>query len=270
MPETDHKVASLILAAGRGSRMKGFDGNKALLPLRPGKSPYKGTDPILLHIIESLPTGPKAIVVNHRKEDIMEATGDLGVEYFEQPVLNGTGGALLAARSFVETVSCSLILITMGDVPLVRSSTYVSLLNELGKNRLALLGFRAADSKQYGMLEIESGHLKGIVEWKYWKDFPEERKESLGICNAGIYAIRRKDLLSYLSVLAARPHKVAKEINGQMRQFEEYFITDLVGYMSRDGLPLGFFTVAHETEVMGIDDVWALDRAQKIFARGSF
>jgi len=35
----NHKTASLILAAGRGTRMTGYEGNKTLLPLIPTESP---------------------------------------------------------------------------------------------------------------------------------------------------------------------------------------------------------------------------------------
>ncbi|MFC1891484.1 MobA-like NTP transferase domain containing protein, partial [Thermodesulfobacteriota bacterium] len=57
----DPTTVSIIFAAGRGSRMKEYDGNKTLLPLIPDESPYKGTCPILVEIIKNLPPGPKAL-----------------------------------------------------------------------------------------------------------------------------------------------------------------------------------------------------------------
>jgi bifunctional UDP-N-acetylglucosamine pyrophosphorylase/glucosamine-1-phosphate N-acetyltransferase len=90
--------------------MKGFKGNKTLLPLIPGPSPFEGECPILLHIIKSLPPGPKAVVVHHMKEEVMESTSSLGLTYCEQPVLNGTGGALLATREFMEKQDCDYLL----------------------------------------------------------------------------------------------------------------------------------------------------------------
>ena len=109
----------MILAAGRGSRMKEFDGNKTLLPLISEESPYKGRHPILLQILSSLPDGPKALVVNYQKEAVMEATRDFYPTYCEQPELNGTGGGLLSARSFLERQDCDQLIVTMGDVPFV-------------------------------------------------------------------------------------------------------------------------------------------------------
>ncbi len=263
---TTAKTASLILAAGRGSRMKEFDGSKTLLPLVPGKSYCEGSNPILLEILNNLPAGPKAVVVNHRKEDVMKATKDYDLTYCEQPVLNGTGGALLAARKFLEDQNCDHFIITMGDVPLVKSATYRKLVENLKHNNLTVLGFRPEDKKQYGVLETKGRKVFKIIEWKYWKTFPEDKQEALQVCNSGIYAAKKNDLLHYLSVLASRPHTVRKEINGKQTKVEEFFITDIVEYMCDDGLPVSF-VMGDEDEVMGVDDLSAIKKAQALFQK---
>jgi len=263
--EESAKTASVILAAGRGSRMKAFDGNKTLLPLIAEESPYKGRHPILLQILNSLPDGPKALVVNYQKETVMAATRNFCPTYCEQPELNGTGGGLLSARSFLERQSCDQIIITMGDVPLVKKTTYGSLIKGLKENSLMVLGFRPESKKQYGIMEIEGSRVCKITEWKYWKDYPQEKQQAFQVCNSGIYAGRREALMKYLMVLASRPHLVQKEINGKLREVKEYFITDIVEYMHDDGLPVGFVISDNEDEVMGVDDLSALLKAQRIF-----
>jgi bifunctional UDP-N-acetylglucosamine pyrophosphorylase/glucosamine-1-phosphate N-acetyltransferase len=263
--EKSAETASVILAAGRGSRMEGFEGNKTLLPLVSGDSPHKGSRPILLQILSSLPSGPKAVVVNYKKEDVMEATRGLDLTYCQQPKLNGTGGALLAARPFLESQDCNELIITMGDVPLVKKSTYKTLLKSLKDNSFVVLGFCPESRKQYGVLEIQGDQVKRIIEWKYWKTYPEKRQQDFRICNSGIYAARKADLLRYLLVLASRPHKVQKEIDGRMCEVEEFFITDLVKYMRDGGLPVGYVIAEDEEEVIGVDDLSALKIAQEIF-----
>ena len=260
-------VASIIMAAGRGSRMKNFEGNKTLLPLVPAGTPIQGGHPILLHIIESLPPGPKAVIVNHKKEEVIEATRSLGVTYCEQPVLNGTGGALLAAAEFIQTVDCDSLIITMGDVPLVRQKTYLRLFESLQSQPFTVLGFRPSDKRQYGVLDGDGARVKRIVEWKYWSAFPKEAQDRMEICNSGIYAARRKELLPYLSVLRSRPHVVSKERDGKEIKMEEYFITDLVEFLDHDGKSVGCIVAEDEEEVMGVDDVSALRRAQKRFRK---
>ena len=262
-------TASIIMAAGRGSRMKEFKGNKTLLPLVPEKTRYEGSHPILLNILKNLPDGPKALVVHHRKKDIIQATRDLDLTYCEQPVLNGTGGALLAARQFLETQKCEYLMMTMGDVPFIRKETYSHLIENLKGNHLVILGFCPEEKKQYGVLETEGDEVHRIIEWKYWKDYPKEKQDALRICNSGIYAARKQDLLQYLSVLASNPQRVRKEIDGKVVEFEEFFITDLVEYMARDGLSIGCIIATDEAEMMGVDDLGALITAQQIY-RESF
>ncbi len=245
--------------------MRGYGGSKTLLPLIPEDSPYLGKRPILLHIIENLPPGPKAVVVHHRKEDILRATGHLEIAYCEQPVLNGTGGALLAAQPFLEKQVTENLLITMGDVPFVARNTYRSLLAALECHDLVVLGFMPEDKKQYGVLEIQGSRVHRIVEWKYWKNFSAEAQKNLHICNSGIYAAKKESLLHSLSVLAARPHVVQKEINGMVRNQEEFFITDLVEYLPQKGHSVGYIVSNNENEVMGIDDLSALSKAQQLY-----
>ena len=258
-------VASVILAAGRGSRMKEFHGNKTLLPLTPNSSPFKGSNLILIQIIQSLPPGPKAIVVNYNKQAVMDATMDFKPEYCLQPELNGTGGALLATRAFLKKQECSQFIITMGDVPLVRKETYITLIEQLKKTNMAVLGFCPEDKKEYGVLDIENRHVNKIIESKYWKNFSIERQLDLKVCNSGIYAVRKNNLLKYLSILAEKPHIVDKKINGRIQPIKEYFITDLVEHMTNDGLTVGYVIAPNEQEVMGVDDINALRSAQKIF-----
>lgn len=261
------QTASIIMAAGRGSRMKGYSGSKTLLPLIPQVSMYDGVRPILRHILDQLPPGPKAVIVNHCKNDVMAVT-QLPVEnYYEQPVLNGTGGALLAARSFIEQTEARYVLVTMGDVPLVAPQTYNGLVASLAKQPMTVLGFTPAEKKQYGLLEIEDGSVIRITEWKTWKDYPRERQAALNVCNAGIYAFECSLLAQYLDRLARTPHQVEKMVDGQRRVIDEYFITDLVSYLATDGHSVGYRMVADPDETLGVDDPDALRRAQQLYAR---
>jgi len=249
--------------------MKDYGGTKTLLPLVPAASPYTGGRPIILHIIENLPPGPKAVVVNHKKEDIREATQHLDITYCDQPVLNGTGGALLAARPFLQNQGCENLLITMGDVPFVAPETYVSLLRALETHDLVVLGFIPEDKKQYGVLEIQGDQVRRIVEWKYWKKFSAEDQKILRVCNSGIYAAKKDSLLPSLTVLASKPHVVQKKVNGVVCDQEEFFITDLVEYLPGEGHSVGHIISNDEKEVMGVDDLSALQKAQGIYRQRS-
>jgi bifunctional UDP-N-acetylglucosamine pyrophosphorylase/glucosamine-1-phosphate N-acetyltransferase len=261
------KTASIIFAAGRGSRMKGFKGNKTLLPLIAGPSPFEGRYPFLLHILNSLPPGPKALVLNYRKEEVIESTVSLDLTYCEQPILNGTGGALLASRGFIEKHDCDRLLITMGDVPLVKPSTFNNLLEVLRGCHMAVLGFRPSDKKEYGVLEIDNGKVKRIIEWKYWSHYPEWDQKRLEICNSGIYAARKNKLIPFLDILEKRPHRVLKDRDGRMVEVKEFFITDLVELMNEEGLRTGYAIAEDEDEVIGVDDLQSLIKVQEKFRK---
>lgn len=261
----EDQTASIIMAAGRGSRMKGYNGNKTLLPLIPETSPYCGRQPILVTLISNLPEGPKAVIVNHCRDDVKKAAEGLSVSFCDQPVLNGTGGAILAAKSFIEAQACHAFVITMGDVPFIKKETYARMVSMLSENDIVILGFCPEDKKKYGVLEIEAGNVMKITEWKYWKDYPKDRRSELSVCNSGIYAVTKEALETYLPVLASRPQIVAKEIDGRMTDIEEFFITDLIEYMAADGRSVGYLVAESEHETMGIDDPDALQKAQTLY-----
>ncbi|MFC1824787.1 MobA-like NTP transferase domain containing protein, partial [Thermodesulfobacteriota bacterium] len=139
----------------------------------------------------------------------------------------------------------------------------------LGENNLVVLGFSPEDRKQYGLLEIEGDSVRRIIEWKYWREYPEHEQRLLTICNSGIYAAHKKELIRYLDILGERPHVVLKERDGEMIKIEEYFITDLIELMQHDGIKVGYALVEDEHEVMGIDDRQSLLKAQKLFELAS-
>jgi bifunctional UDP-N-acetylglucosamine pyrophosphorylase/glucosamine-1-phosphate N-acetyltransferase len=259
-------VASIVLAAGKGSRMLGYVGNKTLLPLIPGASTYQGERPLLVEVLDNLPPGPKGIVLHHFAEAVRAATEDLSASYIEQPRTNGTGGALLAARSFLESVASNTVIITMGDVPLIAPATYEQLLQRLAGHDLTVLAFAPQDRAQYGMLETEGERVLRITEWKYWSQYLAERQRAMQWCNAGVYAARRPVLLSCLKRLAGRPHRVQKQQGGQWVTIEEFFLTDIVELMNANGGSVGF-SLAAEDEVMGVDTPEVLQRVQELYAR---
>ena len=263
------KIASIIFAAGKGSRMKGLERNKTLLPLIPGRSAFEGSHPILLNIINNLPPGPKALVINYQKEEVIKATSSYGLTYIEQPLLNGTGGALLSSSEFIRGLDQDHMIITLGDVPLVRATSFLKLVDELNENQLVVLGFRPRDKKQYGMLELDGNHVKRIIEWKYWKEDEDDEEPGSGICNAGIFAVRKVDLLRFLPKLKNKPHTVLKERDGNMVKVEEFFITDLVELIYEDNQNVGYVIAKDEMEVMGVDDPPSLIKAQQLFRVGN-
>lgn len=265
MERKTQRIASIVFAAGKGSRMLGYDGNKTLLPLVPRSSIYLGDCPILLEVLKNLPEGPKGIVVHHCAEEVIRAASGFDAAFLHQPVTNGTGGALLAAAPFLETIGEDCVIITMGDVPLIRPETYARLVGALTVHDFVVLAFAPQDRARYGMLEMRESQVLRIVEWKYWHEFPAEEQARLRFCNAGVYAARRPVLAKYLEPLSQKAHTVRKQRGDTWVTIEEYFLTDLVELMRADGLSIGVVE-APEDEVAGVDTPEALRSVQRRFA----
>ncbi len=263
-------AASIVLAAGRGTRMIGFNGNKTVLPLIPfsRENPYEGDRPLIVEILSQLPSGPKSIVVHHDAETVKTATRNFDVEYVFQPELNGTGGAILSARTFIKSVKVPIILITMGDVALVRKATYEKLVESVSSRGRsgALVVFKPRQKAKYGCVITEHNCVKNIIEWQYWSKLPVDEQNRLELCNAGIYAFDKLHLLSYLKKLSNNPHVVEKTINGKIVKLKEFFLTDLIKMMAEDNLCIGYVE-ASEDEVMGIDTPESLRKAQNIYSK---
>ena len=266
MPES-RRTAAIILAAGKGSRMTGYGGNKTLLPLVAGAAAYEGTRPMIVEVLENLPPGPRGIVVHHFAEEVKKTASPYGADFIFQRKTNGTGGALLAACPFVESCGTDAVLITMGDVPLIRPKTYEKLLRKLDEGfDLAVLAFSPKDRAQYGMLEIDGGRVVRVTEWKYWSRYSEAEQQKLRFCNAGVYAAKRAALLEFTAKLAKTPHVVQKQRDGQWAAIEEYFLTDVVELMSAAGRPVGLVK-APEEEVRGVDTPESLKAVQLRYSK---
>jgi bifunctional N-acetylglucosamine-1-phosphate-uridyltransferase/glucosamine-1-phosphate-acetyltransferase GlmU-like protein len=155
----------------------------------------------------------------------------------------------------------------MGDTPLIKASTFQGLVDGLSVCDLTILGFVPRDKKKYGVLDTNGNYVKRIVEWEYWHNFPVQEQERLSIVIGGIYAVKRDALIKYLELLSAQPHIVIKEREGKQVEIKEYFITDMVEMMYNDGLKTGYVVAADENEVMGIDDVDSLKKAQELYKK---
>jgi dTDP-glucose pyrophosphorylase len=125
--QTMRRVKAVILAAGKGTRMKHLTREipKPMLPVQ-GR-------PILEHIVQGLHSVGITqifIVTGWQGDAIRGALGDgarLGValRYGCQEVQDGTGKAPEVARDFV---GCDAFLLTYGDI-LVRAATYQAMLD---------------------------------------------------------------------------------------------------------------------------------------------
>ena len=237
------KFCALILAAGKGTRMKS-DKAKVLHELN-GRS-------MLDYSIEAAKrAGAEKIVavIGHQADQVREEFSGSGCIFVEQNPQLGTGHAVLQAKDVLSGYE-GLTVILCGDVPLLKSATIQSLVdNHLAEKAVvSVLTTIPPPPHAYGrIVKDQNGNVLKIVEHKDATD--EERQ--IGEINTGIYCVDTKFLFDALG-------KVTNN-----NQQKEYYLTDIVEIAVREGRKVKSFIAADYVEVMGINTLEELARAEK-------
>ena len=215
----------VVLAAGKGTRMKSRL-PKVLHPLA-GK-------PLLAHVLDtatSLKPASINVVIGHEAETVRN-TIKHDVVWAMQTEQLGTGHAVQQGLEGIDDEDT--VLITYGDVPLTRASTYQSLLDVCNEKTIGLLTLIMDDPTGYGRILRDAGAITGVVEQK------DASPEQLRVCevNAGVVSIKGgllRDLLSRIDSNNAQG---------------EYYLTDIHELAVKDGLSI---VAVHP------DDAWEVD-----------
>ena len=182
-------MQAVILAAGRGKRMKGLTRatTKPMLKIK-GK-------PILEHKLNALPKKIKEVIfiVGYRNEDILNHFkryfGGRRIIYVFQTDLNGTGGALHLAKSVLK----DKFLVMMGDDLYHKKD-----LAEIIKHDVAIMGHEVSDPSQFGVIRTNgNGVMVDVIEKpkasKYKLARQQRNKRSFrGLANVGVYVLNKK------------------------------------------------------------------------------
>jgi bifunctional UDP-N-acetylglucosamine pyrophosphorylase/glucosamine-1-phosphate N-acetyltransferase len=228
-------VAAIVLAAGKGTRMRSAR-TKVLHELlgRPLVAYPVG-------LARELGAAPVVAVLGHQRAAVEGALaarfGAGAVAVVEQTEQRGTGHAVRLAVPALRGFE-GIVLILYGDVPLLRRETLQQLVGEARRYQcLAIVTATPGDATGYGRVVRDSrGNITGVVEQK------DATAEELAIdeVNAGIYAAPAAFLRAATTDLVAK--------NAQ----REYYLTDVVAAAARS---IGVTAVeADARDVAGIND----------------
>lgn len=230
---TPRPFAAIILAAGKGTRMKS-DTHKVLHPIA-GR-------PMLMHLlasIEALAPVAEVVVVGAEREQVEAAVAARGARVALQEPQHGTAHAVQQAEAALDGFDGD-VLILYGDVPMVQTETCARMLARLHDSdtpAAVVLGFKPTDPLAYGRILLdEHGMIARMVEYK--DATPEERRVDL--CNSGLMAVRAADLWPLLARV------------GNDNAAGEFYLPDIVMLALADGRPSAVIE-ADAWEVAGVN-----------------
>lgn len=239
----EQDVIALVLAAGKGTRMKS-DKSKLVHKIY-GKELVKR----VVETAKKSGVNDVVTVVGYKKEQVQQVLGD-SVKYVYQNEMLGTGHAVLQAEDYLKDKHGKVIVLN-GDVPILRPETVKKFIEKSIKNKeyATILTAIYNNPTGYGRVVRDiGGNVKAIVEEK---DATEDERNIQEI-NAGIYCFDIQELLKALKEL--KPNNVQNE----------YYITDVVKIMNDKGLKTGAVIVEDNTEILGVNDKIQLELLTKV------
>ncbi|VTU22713.1 Bifunctional protein GlmU [Variovorax sp. PBS-H4] len=242
-------VDVVIMAAGKGTRMK------SSLP----KVLHRlGGRALVAHVVDTAARiGARKVVVvtGHGATDVEAALaeGAAGVlpQFARQVPQLGTGHAMQQAAPLLPDDGTVVVL--SGDVPLIGDATLRALIAQSAGRRLALLTIRVEDPTGYGRIVRApaaegEGEVQAIVEEKDASEAQRAIRETY----SGVMAVPAQLLKPWLARLDNK--------NAQ----GEYYLTDVVGFATIDGVPVLAHRIDDPLEVAGVNtpaQLAALERA---------
>jgi bifunctional UDP-N-acetylglucosamine pyrophosphorylase/glucosamine-1-phosphate N-acetyltransferase len=228
------KLTVFILAAGLGTRMKS----------RRAKVLHEaGGAPLVDHVVRAAlkVTTPErvVVVVGHQAVEVTALLARYGVRFAIQRDQNGTGDAVRTARESTPDDG-GRIVVLYGDGPLLEPRTIERLVGHHEELDAAatVITTTVTDPTGYGrIIADEEGFVRAIVEEKVAT--PEQK--TIRQINSGIYCFEADLLWQGLSELQPNP------VTG------EYYLTDVVEVLNRDGHTVAGFEHTDATELLGIN-----------------
>jgi bifunctional UDP-N-acetylglucosamine pyrophosphorylase/glucosamine-1-phosphate N-acetyltransferase len=233
------KVRAIVLAAGKGTRMKSSTA-KVLHELC-GR-------PMLWYVVSALRAAGVDDILVVTNPELQARIGEFGVSGVVQEDQLGTGHAVRIALDAMRADGASRMLVAYADMPLVPEELFAEVLRALdGSNALALVTARVPLPSNFGRIVRRDGSVERIVEVR------DANPAELGIdeVNAGIYAFEEPALREAVARL------------GNDNAQKEYYLTDTIVDFVRSGKRITPVVAADPMHVLGINDRIELAQARK-------
>jgi bifunctional UDP-N-acetylglucosamine pyrophosphorylase/glucosamine-1-phosphate N-acetyltransferase len=243
MNAADRNLAILILAAGKGTRMKSRLA-KVLHPI--AGRPMLGYP---LSAAEALKPERIIVVVGRDAERVREHFEGRARFVLQEPQ-RGTGHAVAAARELLADFRGD-VLILYGDAPLLRPETLRAMKALRADTRADLVVLTAAVDVPGIVVRDAAGRVERIVE------VPDATPDEVAIeeRNTGVYLLDSEWLWKTLSQV------------GDDNEQGEIYLTDIVGISVREGRRVEAMRLADAEEALGINTRAQLAQAAAVIRR---
>ena len=241
----EHDIAVVILAAGMGTRMKS-EKAKVLHEIA-GKSMISYVLDTALGVTscENI-----VVVIGCQAEAVrLEALKKAEVVFAHQQEQLGTGHAVLCAMGVIPD-HIQDVVIMCGDVPFISQQTLKALIRKRRNDDLSVTLLTVKLDSPTGYGRIVFGHQDKVARIVEESDATNAEK-AINIVNAGTYCVEKTFLNWSLTQI--------KSDNMQ----KEFYLTDIVGIAGNTERPAGALIIEDAREVMGVNSLQDLERAEK-------
>ncbi|OON95655.1 MAG: UDP-N-acetylglucosamine diphosphorylase/glucosamine-1-phosphate N-acetyltransferase [Candidatus Epulonipiscioides saccharophilum] len=235
------KIKAVILAAGKGTRMKSSR----------AKVLHKIFDRALIEypiqVVKEL-GADVCLVVGYMEDDVKKTIGDQ-VQYRVQEEQLGTGHAVMQAIDFMD--DSDLVLILYGDTPLITTQTLQELINYHLKHHSDGTALSTKIENPFGYGRIVRNGFNEVEKIVEERDADKNQKRITEI-NGGMYVFNTSKLLSAL-------HQLDNN-NSQ----NEYYFTDVLKIILAEDGKIDAFMIKDSTQILGVNSKVQLAEAASI------
>jgi bifunctional UDP-N-acetylglucosamine pyrophosphorylase/glucosamine-1-phosphate N-acetyltransferase len=235
--ESASKLAVVIMAAGKGTRLK---------TQRPKVLHEIGGKSLLAHVIAAaskvVAPGDIYAVIGHQADRVRAAVNDTGVQWIEQKAQRGTGHAIQSTGAAI--AGYENIIVLSGDAPLVRSETIEALWQFHLAERAAMTLVSAEPDQHTGYGRVihkstDSPEVVAIIE----QNMLTPQQLGLREVNMGMYAFKTAPLLAHLGELKPGNPK------------GELYLTDMAAALDAAGERVVAFKTENANELLGANTI---------------
>ena len=262
---TNHTISAIILAAGKGTRMKSVQ--PKVLHTVMGRTMLGW----VMDVVKKAGATDVTLVLSSDTKSFSELlSSHPDVRVCIQASQRGTGDAVASAATAYSQASvpswskaqpvqgqqsfAEWVLICAADTPAINPQTLREFVASTlaSKKKLGVLGMTVRSPSGYGRILVAPG---GVVQEICEERDADAEIKKINLCNTGIVFAQVSCLFKLLEAL--------KPNNAQ----SEYYLTDIFKLAAAGGEPAHVFTTDAEADFAGVNDRMQLDRVERSMLR---